>query len=48
MLKSICENEKLIIALSGHIDSSNAPQTEREIGELCAARLQIGTFVLQR
>ena len=37
MLKSICENEKLIIALSGHIDSSNAPQTEREIGELCAA-----------
>ena len=37
MLKSSCENEKLIIALSGHIDSGNAPQTEREIGELCAA-----------
>ncbi len=37
MLKSICENEKLIIALSGHIDSGNASQVEQEIGALCAA-----------
>ena len=37
MLKASCENGRLVIAMSGHIDSSNASEVEREIGELCAA-----------
>lgn len=36
MLKANCENDKLTIALTGHIDSANAPQMETEINELCA------------
>ena len=35
MLKANCENDKLTIALTGHIDSANAPQMETEINELC-------------
>ena len=34
MLKADCTNGKLTIALSGHVDSANAPQIEKEIGEL--------------
>ena len=37
MLKTSCENGKLTIALSGHIDSSNASQWEKEINEARAA-----------
>lgn len=35
MLKANCENKNLTISLSGHIDSTNAPQMEKEINELC-------------
>ena len=38
MLKSNCENGKLTIALSGHIDSSNASEVEQEIGAVRAAQ----------
>lgn len=37
MLKASCENEKLTIALSGHIDSTNASAIELEINALRAA-----------
>ncbi len=36
MLKADCTNGTLTIALSGHVDSVNAPQIEQEIGGLCA------------
>ena len=37
MLKASSENGRLTIALSGHIDSTNASQMEKEVGELRAA-----------
>ena len=37
MLKASCENEKLTIALSGHIDSTNASEIEHEVNTLRAA-----------
>ena len=36
MLKTSCENGKLIVSLEGHIDSTNAPEIERALNALRA------------